>query len=60
MKQTTIQIHCDSRQLEALRHYMGQKNLAPEAELEDCLDQLFQKHIPKNLHDFLLKKPKDG
>ena len=60
MKQTTIQIRCDDRRLEALRHYMGQKSPTPEAELEDCLNQLFQKYIPKNLHEFLLKKPRDG
>ena len=64
MKQTIIQIRCDSRRADALRFFMGQKGLVLEADLEGHLSQLFEKHVPKNLHDYLLKnpdqKPKDG
>ena len=64
MKQTTIQIRHDSGQIDALRHFMGQKGLVLEADLEGHLSQLFEKHVPKNLHEYLLKKPdkkaKDG
>ena len=57
MKQTAIQIRCDSRQADALRHFMGQKGLVLEADLEGHLSELFVKHVPKNLHEYLLKKP---
>ena len=57
MKQATIQIRYDSELLEALRHFMGQKGLAPEADLEGHLDQLFEKHVPRQVQEFLLNKP---
>ena len=57
MKTETIQIRYDSDQLDALRMFMGQKNLAPEAELEGYLDQLFEKHVPRQVQEFLLNKP---
>jgi len=57
MKQTTIQIRYDSDQLDALRLFMGQKGLAPEADLEGHLDNLFEKHVPRQVQEFLLNKP---
>ena len=57
MKTETIQIRYDSDQLDALRMFMGQKNLTPEAELEGHLDQLFEKHVPRQVQEFLLNKP---
>ncbi len=59
MKQTTIQIRYDSEQLDALRLFMGQKGLVPEADLEGHLDQLFEKHVPRQVQEYLLNKPSD-
>ena len=56
MKQSTVQVRYDSDQLDALRHFMGQKGLALEADLEEHVGKLFQKFVPKNLQDYLLNK----
>ena len=64
MKQSTIQVRYDTDQLEALRHFMGLKGLTPEAELEAYLDQLFEKHVNRQVKEYLLtkyaKKDEDG
>ena len=57
MKNLTVQLPFDGEKLDALRMFMGQKNLAPEAELEGYLDQLFEKHVPRQVQEFLLNKP---
>ena len=57
MKQTTIQIRYDSGQLEALRLFLQQKGRVLEADLEGHLDQLFEKHVPRQVQEFLLHKP---
>jgi len=56
MKQTTIQVRYDSEQLEALRIFLAQKNLSIEAELGRQLDALFEKHVPKQVQEFLLSR----
>ncbi|MCL1952317.1 MAG: DUF6103 family protein [Oscillospiraceae bacterium] len=64
MKQATIQIRCDSAQADALRYFMGQKGLVLEADLEGHFSQLFEKHVPRQVQEYLQAKPakktKDG
>jgi hypothetical protein len=64
MKQSTVQVRYDSEQLEALRLFMAQKCLVLEAELQDYIGQLFDKHVNRQVKDFLLgkdaKKTGDG
>jgi len=62
MKQSTVQVRYDSEQLEALRLFMAQKGLVLEAELQACLDQLFEKHVNRQVKEYLLGKysKKDG
>jgi len=57
MKQTTIQIRYDSEQLDALRIFLAQKNLSIEAELAQRCDDLFEKHVPRQVQEYLLNKP---
>ena len=56
MKQTTVQVRYDSEQLEALRLFMAQKCLVLEAELENYIGQLFEKHVNRQVKEFLLGK----
>jgi len=64
MKQSTVQVRYDSEQLEALRLFMAQKCLVLEAELQGYIGQLFDKHVNRQVKDFLLgkheKKTGDG
>ena len=57
MKQTTIQFRYDSDQLDALRLFLQQKGRTLEADLEGYCDQLFEKHVPKQVQEYLLSKP---
>jgi hypothetical protein len=57
LKDTTIRLKYDSEHLEALRLFMGQKGLAPETDLEEHIDQLFEKHVPRQVQEFLLGRP---
>jgi len=56
MKQSTVQIRYDSEQLDALRLFMAQKGLVLEDELMSCINQLFEKHVNRQVKDYLLSK----
>jgi len=56
MKQSTVQVRYNSEQLEALRLFMAQKCLVLEAELQAYLDQLFEKHVNRQVKEYLLGK----
>ena len=53
MKPTTIHVTFDEEKIAALNLYLGQKNMTVEAELQDALTSLYQRHVPSQVRDFI-------
>ena len=53
MKTTTIHISFDEEKISALNLYLGLKNMTPEGELQAALTQLFQRHVPSQVQNFI-------
>ena len=53
MKTATINISFDEEKLTALRLFITQKNLELDRELESFMEQLFKRHVPKNVQEYL-------
>ena len=53
MRKAAITISYDEEKLNALRLYLEQKGMQPEAELTKALDALFTKSVPANVRDFI-------
>ena len=52
MKTETIQLPFEEVKLNALRHFLKEKGVTLEDELEQFLTGLYNKTVPKNLHGF--------
>ena len=53
MKKSTINITYDEEKLNAVRLFLEQKNLDLDRELERFMEQLFRRHVPKNVQEYL-------
>lgn len=53
MKKTVVQFKYPTEKLKAVRHYMGKKDTDMVAELEDALQRLYEKHVPRDVREFL-------
>ena len=53
MKPATIHVTFDEEKIAALNLYLGQKNMTVEAELQDSLTSLYQRHVPSQVRDFI-------
>ena len=52
MKNLTIQLPFDEIKLNALRHFLMEKGVFLEDELEHFLTGLYSRAVPKNLHGY--------
>lgn len=53
MKKSTIQISFPTEKLDAVRHYMNEKNADMSAEMEDAMQKLYEKHVPREVRSYL-------
>lgn len=53
MKTATIHVTFEEEKIAALNLYLGQKNMTVEAELQDALTSLYQRHVPSQVRDFI-------
>lgn len=53
MKQGNLAISFEEEKLAALRRYMGKKELDLEAELNDALTKLYEKHVPAPVREYI-------
>ena len=60
MKKTTINFTFDEEKYEALRHYLAQKNINLDERLTAFTEQLYQKHVPQTVKDYLETRSKTG
>ena len=58
MKQTTIQISFEEEKLKALQRYLSKKDLHLEEQMLLALRQLYEKHVPAAVREYL--DDKDG
>lgn len=56
MNKTRISIDFNSEKVEALRMYLPNKGLDIESELEKTLTNLFEKHVPNQVREFISLK----
>lgn len=53
MKKATVQITYPSEKMEAIRQYIGGKDADMNAELEDALNKIYNRVVPKDVRSFL-------
>ena len=53
MKNATVQISYPSEKLAAIQQYMGKKDVEMNAELQDALTKLYEKHVPREVREYL-------
>lgn len=53
MKKQAITISYDEEKLSALRLYLNQKETSVELELQNALDQMFNKNVPAGVRSFI-------
>ncbi len=53
MKNTTVQITYPTEKLEAIKQYIGRKEIDMAAELQEALSRLYDKHVPRDVREFL-------
>lgn len=56
MGKKTITISFDEEKLNALKMYLGQKNMQAEKELEKALETLYTKTVPAGVREFIEMK----
>jgi len=58
MKKINVQFAFDEEKHEALRLFMAQKSLSLDEKLIDYAEQLYQKHVPVTVREYIEKRPK--
>lgn len=53
MKKSTIQVNYPTEKLDAVRHYTAEKGGDLNAELEDALQKLYERMVPKDVRAYL-------
>ena len=59
MKNATVQITYSSEKLAAIRQYLGKKDVEMNAELGDALTKLYEKHVPREVREYLESRESD-
>ena len=59
MKKDIIRISVDAEKLRAVKRYMEKKEVDLEAELEDQLQKLYEKHVPINVREYIDEKQEE-
>lgn len=59
MKKDVIRISVDAEKLRAVKRYMEKKEVDLEAELEDQLQKLYEKHVPINVREYIDEKQEE-
>ena len=46
MRKITVSVQVEAEKLRAIQFYVGRKNSTVEAELEDCVNKIYEKYVP--------------
>lgn len=53
MKKATITISYDAEKLNAIKQYMGKKELNVEQDMQDYLEKAYEKHVPPTVREYI-------
>ena len=56
MRQTTVQFAYDEEKLEALKIFIDGKDVDIEAEMVQAMEDLYSKHVPVRVREYIAKK----
>ena len=56
MKQVTVQFSFDEEKLDALKIFIAGKNVNIETEMVQAMEDLYAKHVPVRVREYLSKK----
>ena len=64
-KKSIVQIEYDAEKVEALRFYLGERNVTLENELLEAMDAIFRKNVPAQVRGYInrnapMQKPIDS
>ena len=53
MRKITVSIQVGAEKLRAIQFYVGRKNSTVEAELEDCVNKIYEKYVPAQTREYI-------
>lgn len=53
MKNATLTVSFESEKLDALTYHMGKKEADLQAELNDTMQKLYEKHVPQTTREYI-------
>ena len=53
MRKITVSIQVGAEKLRAIQFYVGRKNSTMEAELEDCVNKIYEKYVPAQTREYI-------
>ena len=53
MRKVTVSVQVDAEKLRAIQFYVGRKQSSMEAELEDCVNKIYEKYVPAQTREYI-------
>lgn len=53
MRKITFSVQVDAEKLRAIQFYTGRKQSSMEAELEDCVNKIYEKYVPAQTREYI-------
>ena len=53
MRKITVGVQVDAEKLRAIQFYTGRKDTSMEAELEDCVNKIYEKYVPAQTREYI-------
>lgn len=53
MRKMTVSVQVDAEKLRAIQFYTGRKDTSMEAELEDCVNKIYEKYVPAQTREYI-------
>lgn len=53
MRKVTVSVQVEAEKLRAIQFYVGRKNSTMEAELEDCVNRIYEKYVPAQTREYI-------
>ena len=53
MRKVTVSVQVDAEKLRAIQFYTGRKDSTVEAELEGCVEKLYEKYVPGPTREYI-------
>lgn len=53
MRKVTVSVQVDAEKLRAIQFYAGRKQSSMEAELEDCVNKIYERYVPAQTREYI-------